>query len=79
MADERDYRIRLDLSFPPEARQYAERIRDALLPLYQNAVVINEGGDNEERGYIEVERCGHRIGEACEVIARWEVGKGKVA
>lgn len=78
MADERDFRLRIDLTFPPEAKQYADQVRDALLPLYQKAVIINEGAANEEGGHIEVERCGHRLGLPCEVIARWEVGRGKV-
>ena len=78
MADERDFRIRMDLALPPQAQNYANQIRDALAPFLQYGVVINEGLDNEERGYIEVERCGHRIDEACEKIARWEVGRGKV-
>ena len=80
MADERDYRLRISLTFPPEAKQYAEEIRELLLPLYQNAVNVNEDGMNTEISYIEVERCGNRLDppKSCEVIARWEVGKGKV-
>lgn len=77
MADERDFRIRMDLAFPPEAKDRAGQIRDLLLPLYQNAIVINEDGI-EERGFIDIERCGHRLKLPCEQIARWEVGKGKV-
>lgn len=72
------FRIRMDLAFPESAEQYADQIRDALLPLYQNAVVINEGGVDEERGYIEVEECRHDEGESCTLIARWEVGLGRV-
>jgi len=78
MLDNKDFRIRMDLCLPPESINYANQIRDALTPFIQYAVVINEGLANEERGYIEIERCGHRIGEACEKIARWEVGIGRV-
>lgn len=78
MADERDFRLRIDLTFPPEAKQNADQVRDALLPLYRNAVNINEGEPNAEVSHIEIERCGHRLGLPCEVIARWEVGRGKV-
>lgn len=74
----KDFRIRMDMTLPPQAQSYADEIKDALAPFLQYGVVINEGQDNEERGYIEVERCGHRIGESCEVIARWEVGRGKI-
>ena len=78
MADERDYRLRVDLTFPPEVKQYAEQIRDVLVQLYAHAVVINEGGVNEEGGFIDIQRCGHRLGLSCDTIGRWEVDKGKV-
>jgi len=78
MADERDFRIRMDLCLPPGAINYTDQIREALAPFIQHGVVINEGQDNEERGYIEVERCGHRLKLPCEVLARWEVGRGQV-
>jgi len=78
MADERDYRIRMDICLPPEAVNHAASIRQALLPFLQHGVVIKEGEDNEERGFIDVERCGHRLGLPCDKIARWEVDRGKV-
>lgn len=76
--DNRDFRIRMDITLPPEAENHRDKIKDALLPFMQYGVVINEGLPNEERGYIDIERCGHRIGEPCDKIARWEIGKGKV-
>lgn len=76
--DLRDYRLRVDLDFPPEVKQYAEQIRDFLVQLYTHAIVINEGENNEERGFIDIERDGHRLGLPCNTIARWEVGKGRV-
>jgi len=78
MADERDFRIRMDLCLPPEMANYADQIKDALAPFIQYGVVINEDTLTEERGYIEVERCGHRTGTSCDKIARWEVGRGRV-
>lgn len=78
MSDDRDIRIRMDLTFPKEAVSYAEQIRDLLLPLYQNAINIHEGEDNSEVGFIEVERCGHRFGLPCDIIARWEIGRGRI-
>jgi hypothetical protein len=78
MADERDYRLRIDLCFPPEVKQYAEQIRNVLVQLYTHAVTINEGLGNQEIGFISLERDGHRLGLSCNEIARWEVGKGKV-
>ena len=78
MSDQRDFRVRMDITLPKGAKSYADQIRDALTPFLQYGVVINEGKDNEERGYIEVERCGHRLDLECNTIARWEVGRGKV-
>ncbi len=82
MVDNKDDRIRVDLVLPPEIReQHPERLielRDLLLEALAVALVINEGQGNEERGFIDHERCGHRIGEPCEKVARWEVGRGQV-
>jgi len=78
MADNRDFRVRVDINLPPQAANYVDQIRDALTPFLQYGVVISEGDIEEERGFIDIERCGHRIEEPCEKIARWEVGKGRV-
>jgi len=75
---EKDFRIRMDITLPPEVADHADAIKNALTPFLQYGVIINEGQSNEERGFIDVERCGHRIEEPCEVIARWEVGRGRV-
>ena len=76
--DLRDYRLRIDLTFPPEVKEYAEQIRDVLVQLYTHAVPINPDEPNEEQGFIEIERCGHRLKLPCDVIAKWIVGTGKV-
>ncbi len=82
MADVRDDRIKMNLILPPEIRrdhpEILVELRDLLLQALAVSVVINEGQDNEERGFIDVERCGHRVGLPCDDIARWEVGKGQV-
>ena len=78
MADNRDFRIRMDIALPPAAAGHAGAIRDALTPFLQHGVVIHEGESNEERGFISVERCGHRIGEECTIVERYEVGAGQV-
>ncbi len=78
MADNRDFRVRMDITLPPQAANYADQIREALAPFLQHGIIISEDKDFEERGYIDIERCGHRIGESCEKIARWEVGRGRV-
>ena len=70
----------MDLAFPITNQAQAEQLRDALVPFAQHAVVINEGANNEECGFIDVEKCYHdeTPTKPCEVVARWEVGKGKV-
>ena len=78
MTTEKDFRIRIDLTFPPEMIEHADRLKDILSALYVHAVVINEDKLNAEPGFIDVERCGHRLGISCDRIARWEVGKGRV-
>ena len=70
------YKVNLVLHFDNEAP--IQQARDLLLPLYQHAIVINEGQDNEERGYIQLEHCLHDEGGECVKLARWEVGKGRV-
>jgi hypothetical protein len=77
---EKDFRIRMDITLPPTAANHSDEIRDALIPFLQYGVVINQGQPTEERGYIEIERCGHRFDppQPCEVIAKWVVGEGRV-
>lgn len=77
MADRRDYRVRVDLTFPPGSKRHADALRDTLADLYRYATKVNEGQDNEEIGFISVERCGHRLGLPCEEIIRYEVGRGR--
>ena len=77
MADTRDIRVKIDLTFPKGSTK-ANQLRDAIAPFVQYAKNINEGEDNQELGYVQVERCGHSTGKPCEVKARWEVGKGRV-
>ena len=74
------YKLSLTLHYPEAARNYEEEVRQALVPLFQNAVVINEGEDNEERGFIQVEECHHDEAppQPCVVAGRWEVDRGKV-
>lgn len=70
---ERDFRIRCDLVFPSEEEGTARGLINHLWNQTGKAVNINPGTDLAEIGYVSLERCGHRIGEACEVIERYEV------
>lgn len=76
--DKRDIRIRIDLCIPPEKEGVVMQLKTLLEPFLKEAIIINEHKSNEERGYIDVERCGHRLGISCEKVERWEVGKGKM-
>jgi len=82
MADDRDFRIKQDLTVPARVAidnpDKVQELRDILGWFFEQAVVINEDQLNEERGFIDLERCGHRLEQSCERIERWEVGRGKV-
>ena len=71
-------KVSLTLHFPITNQAQMEQLRDAVLPLFLHAVVVNEGQPNEERGFIELEDCLHDEGGSCTLIARWEVGRGRV-
>ncbi|MBA7715053.1 hypothetical protein ES703_124091 [subsurface metagenome] len=67
------YRLRIDLAFttipsPDKARLYAKK-------LLSQAVVINPGEPNEERGYITLERCHHDElpSQPCEILFNHQV------
>ncbi len=76
--DNRDIRVRIDFNFPPDKETEANQLIKLLEPYMQYTEIINEGKGSEERGSLDVERCGHRLGLGCEKIERWELGKGKV-
>ena len=76
--DERDYRVRIDLCFSPGQKAKADQLKALIESFLTSAVLINGEKPNEERGFIDVERCGHRLGLACDKLERWEVKRGKV-
>ena len=66
------YRIRIDAAFtnlPP--RDWLERIRDYFLA---NAETINPGQENEEPGFISLEKCYHdeESVQPCEVLEQYQ-------
>jgi hypothetical protein len=71
-------RVRLDLSFNLADQAQVDALRESLVPFAAKAVNVKQGTDNEERGFISIEHCGHdqTPPAACKVIAMWEVGKG---
>ncbi len=70
-------RIRINLAFNTEDPR--GDIKEEVLRHLADAVVINEGGIEEERGFIELEDCNHNSpNEPCIITDRWEVGRGKV-
>ncbi len=73
MADERDYRFRLDLVLPKEAETHADQIKTFLAQMLQYAVNKEGWAENESTGYIWLERCGHRLQLPCKTVGRWEV------
>lgn len=73
MPDNRDFRIRCDLTFPPEEEGVARGLITHLWNQIGKAININPGEPFEERGYASLELCGHRIGESCEIVENHDV------
>ena len=67
------YRVRLDLSFDNESD--ARPLMDYAKQLSSKAVSINEGEDNEEIAFCDLEICRHDEGLPCEKLERVEIRK----
>jgi len=70
------YRVRLDLSFDNESD--AQVLMDYAKELSSKAVSINEGRDNEEISFCDLEICRHDEGLPCTELDRVEVRKSEV-
>ena len=67
------YRVRVDLSFDSEAD--AQTLMNYAKTLTSKAVSINEGSDNEEISFCDLELCRHDEGLPCTRLDRLEVRK----
>jgi len=67
------YRTRIDLAFT--TKKSALKATESALAMLENAKIINPAQDNEERGFIQVEKCYHDLNpnQPCELIVRHEV------
>ena len=65
------YRVRLDLSF--DAETDAKSLMNYAAGLSTRAVSTNEGEDNEEISFCDLEICRHDEGLPCERLTRIEV------
>ncbi len=67
------YRVRVDLSFGGETD--AQSLMDYVKGLSNKAVSINEGMDNEEISFCDMEICRHdeSFQEGCEKLERIEI------
>ena len=70
------YRVRLDLSFDNETDALA--LMDYAKALSSKAISINEGRDNEEISFSDLEICRHDEGLPCTRLDRVEVRKLEV-
>ena len=70
------YRVRLDLSF--DAESDARAVMDYARQLSAKAISINEGMDNEEISFCDLEICRHDEGLPCTRLDRVEVRKLEV-
>ena len=67
------YRVRLDLSF--DAETDARSLIDYAKQMSGKAVSINEGRDNQEISFCDLEICRHDEGLPCTRLDRVEVRK----
>jgi len=70
------YRVRLDLSYDEESD--AQALMNYAKQLSNEAVSINEGMDNEEISFCDLEICRHDEGLPCTRLDRVEVRKLEV-
>jgi len=70
------YRVRVDLSF--DSQDDAQVLMDYAKALSNIAVSINEGMDNEEISFCDLEICRHDEGLPCTKLDRVEVRKLEV-
>ena len=67
------YRVRVDLSFADQGD--AQAFMDYAKGLSGKSVSINEGRDNEEISFYDMEICRHDEGLPCEKLERVEIRK----
>ena len=67
------HRVRMDMSFDNE--EDAQTLMTVTKQLSVRAVSINEGRDNEEISFCELEICHHDEGLPCEKLERVEIRK----
>ncbi|MBI4186050.1 MAG: hypothetical protein HY530_00900 [Chloroflexi bacterium] len=65
------YRVRLDLSFNSEGD--AQKLLGYAREMSAKSVSINEGSDNEEISFCEMEICRHDEGLPCQKLERLEI------
>lgn len=70
------YRIRMDLSFKDEAT--ARTLMNYAKTLSEEATSVNEGEDNKEIAFCDLEVCRHDEGLPCTRLERVEVRKLEV-
>ncbi len=70
------YRVRMDLSFKDEAT--ARTLMNYAKSLSEEATSVNEGEDNEEIAFCDLEICRHDEGLPCTRLERVEVRKLEV-
>ena len=70
------YRVRLDLSFDNESD--AQALMGYAAQMSGKAVSINEGQDNEEISFCDLEICRHDEGLPCTRLDRIEIRKLEV-
>lgn len=69
----KDFRVKIDLNFAPADEGVARGLYNHVKGQLAKAKPINPPDGTPELTYIELQHCGHNIGEGCEEIEREEV------
>jgi len=70
--DNRDYRIRIDITFDPSDVGVANGLYNHCRNQLNKAINIDVNNIPPEVSFVSLERCGHRIGESCTETKREE-------
>lgn len=73
MPDNRDFRVRINLTFDPADEGVARGIYNHCKNQMSKAVNISVDAIPDEISFVSLELCGHRLGVECEEIAREEI------
>ena len=73
MPNNRDFRVRPDLTFAPKDEGIARGLYRHAITQMERAININPNTAWIEKSHVSLIRSGHRIGQSCEELMREEI------